>query len=107
MTLRPVVAVAVLGGFTIAMSTIASAATIVEYYWPNGDNFFITADSNEIASLDAASAASGKGPDTWNRTGVTFGAGGPDLACRFFGNTNVNPTTHVTFGPNSHFYTLF
>jgi hypothetical protein len=91
--------------FPVAFAQPTTA--IFEYFWPNGDNYFITADPNEIASLDAASAASGGGPGTWNRTGITFNAGGPTQVCRFFGNTNVNPATQSTYGPNSHFYTMF
>jgi hypothetical protein len=98
---------ALVSGFALLWSAHISAAAIVEYYWPNGDNYFIAADPNEIASLDAASIASGHGPGTWNRTGVTFKSGGPTQVCRFYGNTNVNPATQVTYGPNSHFYTVF
>jgi hypothetical protein len=96
-----------------SVQTVKSAAvcaigtfTVVEYYWPNGDNYFITADPGEQAALDAMSDAAGAGLDTYNRTGVTFKAGGLSPVCRFFGNTNIDPATHAMYGPISHFFTV-
>ena len=73
--------------------------TVVEYYNPDLDNFFITADPTEQAFVD--SGAVGR----WQRTGNTFKAGGANLVCRFGGNSAINPATGIFFGPNSHFYT--
>ncbi|MES2818031.1 MAG: hypothetical protein V4812_03495 [Pseudomonadota bacterium] len=74
--------------------------TVVEYYNPELDHYFITAEPAEQASVD--SGAVGR----WVRTGQSFKAGGATAACRFFGNTAVNPKTGIIYGPNSHFYTV-
>jgi uncharacterized delta-60 repeat protein len=73
--------------------------SVVEFYNPDLDNFFITADPTEQAFVD--SGAVGR----WQRTGNTFNAGGANLVCRFAGNNAINPATGTFFGPNSHFYT--
>jgi hypothetical protein len=71
-------------------------ATIVEYYNPNVDQYFITIDGGETAILDATN------PGGWKRTGYTFGAWmpvdvpGTVAACRFYGD----------FGTGTHFFTL-
>jgi hypothetical protein len=70
----------------------ASKPTIVEYYLSSGDTYFITADPAEQAAVDSGAAGV-----EWGRTGGTFGAGGPNQVCRFYGS--LSP------GPNSHFYT--
>ena len=72
---------------------------VVEYYNPDLDNYFITADSGEQAFVD--SGAVGR----WLRTGNAFRSGGPTQVCRFYGNERNNPETGRIFGPNSHFYT--
>src|SRR6185369_11591123 len=77
----------------------ASSATVVEYYNPDLDNYFITADPTEQSFVD--SGAVGR----WQRTGTTFLAGGPNQVCRFYGNGNTNSATGTMYGPNSHFYT--
>jgi hypothetical protein len=93
--LRSVTAVA------CACATIPALAapTVVEYFNRDLDNFFITADPVEQASVD--SGAVGR----WQRTGNTFAAGGPNQVCRFYGNGAINPATGSIYGPNSHFYT--
>lgn len=71
----------------------SAGPTVIEFYNTNLDHYFITADSNEAASIDSGSAGPG-----WNRTGYTFKTGGSTSVCRFYGS--LSP------GPNSHFYTL-
>lgn len=75
----------------------AALATAVEYYHPVLRHYFLTADADEIAGLDAGTVIKG-----WTRTGGQFAVytdAGPDRrpVCRFFG----------VLGPNlsSHFYT--
>ena len=70
----------------------------VEYYNPGLDHYFMTADPNEVAILDAGQVIAG-----WQRTGYAFAVYAPDApagvaACRFFGVPGV--------GPNSHFFTI-
>jgi predicted dienelactone hydrolase len=70
----------------------------IEYYNPGLDHYFMTADPNEVAILDAGQVIAG-----WQRTGYAFGVYAPDApagvaACRFFGVPGV--------GPNSHFFTI-
>jgi len=70
--------------------------TAVEYYYPGFDHYFITANSDEIAKLDA-----GVFPG-WTRTGQSFhvyydAPAGSTGVCRFFS---------TAFAPkSSHFYT--
>ncbi|TRX73373.1 trypsin-like peptidase domain-containing protein [Pseudomonas mangiferae] len=78
---------------------IPSTGTAVEYFNPDLNHYFMTADPAEQAYVDTG--AVGK----WLRTGQTFKAGGSKAVCRFYGNTLPNPATGVAFGPNSHFYT--
>jgi len=81
-----------------APSTPATAAA-VEYHHATFDHYFITADADEIAKLDA-DASSG-----WQRTGESFTAqvraeGSAMPVCRFFSG--------ATFAPqSSHFYTPY
>lgn len=75
------------------------AGAVVEFYNPDLDNYFITADQDEQAQVE--SGAVGR----WQRTGGSFNAGGPDQVCRFAGNSTTNPATAHAYGPNSHFYT--
>jgi hypothetical protein len=77
--------------FLMATQTV-NAATVVEFYNTNLDNYFITADANEAADIDNGSAGPG-----WSRTGNTFNSGGSTPVCRFYGSQSP--------GPNSHFYT--
>ena len=67
--------------------------TVVEFYNTNLDNYFITADANEVAGIDMGSAGPG-----WIHTGDTFKSGGSTPVCRFYGSQSP--------GPNSHFYTV-
>ena len=70
--------------------------TLVEYYHPLLDHYFMTSSPNEIAGLDAQGFG-------WVRTGETFGdwtpanLSGAAHVCRFYGDPVI--------GPNSHFYT--
>ena len=75
-----------------AISTNIFAATVIEFYNTNLDNYFITADASEAAAIDGGSAGAG-----WSRTGNTFLSGGNVSVCRFYGSQSP--------GPNSHFYT--
>ena len=77
-----------------------SIAPAVEYYHNGLDHYFITAEPAEQAAVDAGAAGA-----EWRRTGGTFKAGGTSQVCRFYGNTNINPTSGTRYGPNSHFYT--
>ncbi|MEP7084730.1 MAG: choice-of-anchor D domain-containing protein, partial [Betaproteobacteria bacterium] len=72
---------------------------VVEYYNPELDNYFITADANEQVFVD--SGAVGR----WLRTGNEFRSGGETQVCRFYGNEAVNAANGRVYGPNSHFYT--
>ncbi len=76
---------------TATFFTVAPTGTVVEYYNPDLDHYFITAGLGEQAFVD--SGAVGR----WQRTGVTFMSGGNVPVCRFYGS--MSP------GPNSHFYT--
>jgi predicted dienelactone hydrolase len=69
----------------------------IEYYNGSLDHYFMTADSSEIAILDAGTIPG------WQRTGFAFNVYAPDSsvgtpACRFFGKPGI--------GPNSHFFTI-
>jgi hypothetical protein len=72
-------------------------ATMVEYYHPALDHYFMTLDGFEAAILDDNVDKMG-----WVRTGRAFGAWHPvglqgtTPACRFYGDPVI--------GPNSHFY---
>ncbi|CAH1904972.1 Flg_new_2 domain-containing protein [Candidatus Nitrotoga sp. HW29] len=72
-------------------SPVTPPGTVVEFYNPDLDHYFITAASGEQVFVD--SGAVGR----WQRTGTTFMSGGNVPVCRFYGS--VSP------GPNSHFYT--
>lgn len=82
------------GSITAAtLPGVAVTGTVVEFYNTNLDNYFITADANEVAGIDMGSAGPG-----WIHTGVTFKSGGSTPVCRFYGSQSP--------GPNSHFYTV-
>ncbi len=90
-----------LSGTGAAVGTGPATVTVVEYYYPPFDHYFITSKADEIAALDA------KVPpfQDWSRTGLTFTAwvnasapAGSAAICRFF---NDSPA----FAPkSSHFY---
>lgn len=70
---------------------------VIEYYNASLDHYFMTADANEVAILDAGTIPG------WRRTGYAFKVYPPDSsagspACRFFGVPGV--------GPNSHFFSI-
>lgn len=74
--------------------------SVVEFYHPDLDHYFITATDEEATAIDRGAAGAG-----WVRTGEQFaawslGAGESQAAdvCRFYGS--MNP------GPNSHFYSV-
>ena len=70
----------------------AGAADVVEFFNPNLDHYFITANAVEATAIDNGGAGPG-----WSRTGNSFKAGGDTAVCRFYGSQSP--------GPNSHFYT--
>ncbi|MFZ1545664.1 MAG: hypothetical protein WAT12_00965 [Candidatus Nitrotoga sp.] len=78
---------------TATFSIITAPGTVVEYYNPDLDHYFIAADPGEQTFVD--SGAVGR----WQRTStsITFRSGGNVPICRFYGS--MSP------GPNSHFYT--
>jgi len=78
-----------LGSSTTTPVTTESAM-VVEYYNPDIDHYFITADHGEQSFIDGGTVG------RWLRTGSTFPAGGSNQVCRFYGSE---------VGPNSHFYT--
>ncbi|MEO8134949.1 MAG: hypothetical protein ABI831_13330 [Betaproteobacteria bacterium] len=82
-----------------AMVPAVVQAAVVEFFNPDLNNYFITADPVEQAFVDTGAVG------RWQRTGNVFGAGGPTPVCRFGGNSNINPATGTFYGPNSHFYT--
>jgi hypothetical protein len=65
-------------------------AAVIEFYNPDLNSYFITAEPAEQDFIDTG------GVGRWQRTGNAFATGGPNQVCRFYGNS---------FGPNSHFYT--
>jgi len=75
-----------------AVTTPVRAASVIEFYNTNLDNYFITADAGEAAAIDNGSSGPG-----WSRTGNSFNSGGSTSVCRFYGSQSP--------GPNSHFYT--
>jgi uncharacterized delta-60 repeat protein len=92
-------------GLILKLEADGSAPTpsqpVIEFYNTLLNHYFITADANEAAGIDAGSAGPG-----WQRTGQGFRAwtlatGVPPIAlpvCRFYGTPGK--------GPNSHFYTV-
>ena len=74
---------------------------VIEFHNTVLDHYFVTADANEAAAIDAGAAGPG-----WSRTGYTFKSGGPNKAGRFYGSPETNPQTGLRLGPNSHFYSL-
>jgi len=91
------ITVPVLGAGVLADGT--PLPIVVEFYNPELDDYFITADPGEQAFVD--SGAVGR----WVRTGNAFRSGGATQVCRFYGNLATNPATGRIYGPNSHFYT--
>jgi hypothetical protein len=94
---------ATLAFFTLEGNGVDASSTIsvIEYHDSADDQYFLTADANEIALLDSGDLGPG-----WSRTGATFGAWPVDASdaralpvCRFFGVPGV--------GPDSHFYTAY
>jgi hypothetical protein len=76
-------------------------ATVIEFYDPAVNHYFLTASAAEAAYIDAGGARPG-----WVRTGYSFrawslgnAAAGTLAVCRFTGTPN--------FGPNSHFFTAY
>ncbi len=76
--------------FAMVVAQHAYSATVVEFYNPDLDNYFITSDPGEQGFVDGGTVG------LWQRTGNTFPTGGVNQACRFYGSAH---------GPNSHFYT--
>lgn len=76
-----------------------TSPSVVEFYAPDLDHYFITADPAEQAFVDSGGAG------RWLRTGNSFVSSGSQQVCRFYGNSATNPATGQMYGPNSHFYT--
>jgi virginiamycin B lyase len=81
-------------------------ATVVEFYNSVLKHYFITANAEEAAGIDAGAAGPG-----WARTSETWPAWltpvpGATEVCRFYGNSTIDPSTGHRRGPNSHFYTF-
>jgi hypothetical protein len=83
----------------VQAGTPQPAAKVVEFYNPDLNHYFITADTAEQAMVD--SGAVGR----WQRTGGSFNPGGTTPVCRFYGNSAIDPASRNAYGPNSHFYT--
>jgi len=90
---------ALLAATGAAMVPLAAQAAVIEFFNPDLNNYFITADPVEQAFVDTGAVG------RWQRTGNSFATGGPGQVCRFGGNGNINPATGTFYGPNSHFYT--
>lgn len=87
------------GSGTPAQAITTPADTVVEYYNPDLEHYFITAGAGEQSFIDSG------GVGRWLRTGVSFKSGGSAQVCRFYGNGTKDPATGNQYGPNSHFYT--
>ena len=83
------VSIPVLGSGVLALDV--PLPIVVEFYNPDLDHYFVTADAGEQAFVDTGAVG------TWLRTGNAYRSGGSARVCRFHGN--------AVFGPNSHFYT--
>jgi dienelactone hydrolase len=84
--------------YTAPSAPAGQERTVVEFRNASLDHYFLTADPDEAAMLDAGVVVPG-----WKRTGLAFlandrGSGLGLPACRFFGTPGV--------GPTSHFYTV-
>lgn len=90
----------------------SSGATVavVEFYNSTLNHYFMTAEADEIAGIDAGAAGPG-----WTRTGQTFRAyanlndapGDALDICRFYGSAvPLTRSPNGRTGPNSHFYTF-
>ena len=88
-------------------STNAGNTNVIEFHNSALNHYFITANAEEAAGIDAGSAGPG-----WSRTGETWPAWigapvpGATEVCRFYGNPAIDPATGARRGPNSHFYTF-
>jgi hypothetical protein len=91
--------VLLLACWAAAIVPLVVHAAVVEFFNPDLDNYFVTADPVEQAFVDTGAVG------RWQRTGNVFATGGPSQVCRFGGNSNINPATGTFYGPNSHFYT--
>lgn len=77
---------------------VADERLVVEFYNEGLDHYFITAEADEAAMLDAGVVVPG-----WRRTGYAFKGWARDAfpgvpACRFYGTPGL--------GPDSHFFTI-
>ena len=75
----------------LALAPRPALPSVVEFYNPDLDHYFITADPVEQTMVDSGVVG------RWQRTGSTFESGGTTPVCRFYGSAH---------GPNSHFYTV-
>jgi len=85
--------------FTADAPDMPATGTAIEYRHASFDHYFVTADTDEIAKLDAGAF------EDWTRTGESFtvqlrASGATMPVCRFFSGN--------TFAPrSSHFYTPY
>jgi len=101
-----VIVIALAAGAFSGLAQSDTTVQVIEYYNATLDHYFITADSAEIAFLDAGGLGG-----AWRRTGQSFQAWGANdgpansvQVCRFFG-TDRYRSDGTRIGPNSHFYT--
>ena len=73
---------------------------VVEYFNPDLDNYFITANAAEQVVVESGVVG------RWQRTGNAFRSAGSGQVCRFYGNGTTNTASGRPYGPNSHFYTI-
>ena len=86
-----VLSLPILNGIVGIVFAFNAQAAVIEFFNPDLNNYFITANPVEQDFVDTG------GVGRWQRTGNAFATGGPNQVCRFYGS--LSP------GPNSHFYT--
>jgi len=83
---------------------VHTAVSVVEFYYPPFDHYFMTADSNEINALDSGAFLG------WVRTGQSFKAYadptvGAEQVCRFFNDSFAPKSSHFySADPNECLY---
>ncbi|MBS0322078.1 MAG: hypothetical protein JSR18_16160 [Proteobacteria bacterium] len=89
------------GELTVLTPEQSSMVQVVEYYYPPYDHYFLTADANEIAVLDARVPPF----QDWVRTGYSFRMYKPDAIAPPAGAAEVCRFYNDSFAPkSSHFY---
>ena len=79
----------VLSGIVGAIFSVHAHAAVIEYFNPDLNNYFITADPVEQDFVDTGAVGQ------WLRTGYAIAAGGPNQVCRFGGNSTINPLRNL------------